>query len=356
MQVLHQRGHHVSLVARLRTDEETQLSALMHLCDHIYTVPHHKDLPDARPLALWRSYWALRQKTRLALREVQPDALLVEMMPTAIAILGLEGKHATLRVHDVDWFLFEQRAAETRGWRRVGARLVAWALRQVEPWVMRRYALVSTVSYGDARLLAPLKLPLITLPLEPGAKPEQGRDTSQPSTPAVLFVGAMDRAYNQEGVLWFMARVWPRVRSAVPEATFYVVGNAPPPELMALNGQDGVRVTGFVHDLAAWYARATVFVAPMRVAGGMLQKVLDALALGVPTVATSVSNHGIQATPGEHLLLADDAAAFAEAVITLLRDPQRAQALGEAARHFVAQRFNLEQAVAAWESRMGGMS
>lgn len=353
MVTLRKRGHRLSLVARLRAGEETQLSALTDLCEHVYTVPHHKDLPGARPLALLRSYLALRRTTHRALRDLHPDQLLVETMQTAVAIVGLEGRRAaTLRLHDVDWYLYEQRAGEARGWTRWRARVLAYLLRRFEPFILRRYAVVATVTHADMPLLAPLKLPkLITLPLEPGLQPALQR-VGNHAEPYVLFVGAMDRAYNQEAVHWFLEQVWPRVRAAVPEARFCVVGNAPPPALQAFNGRDGVLVTGFVPDLTAWYARASVFVAPLRVAGGMLQKVLDALAMGLPVVATTVSNHGIAATPGEHLELADTPDSFAEKVIALLHDPVRAEALGRAAQRFVATHFDLERAVAEWEQWM----
>lgn len=350
---LRRRGHRVSLVARLHTGEETQLSALTALCDHVYTVPHHKDLSGARLLALARSYGALRQTAQRALRELRPDMLWVEMMQTAVVLLGLEGRRATLRVQDVNWFLFAQQAAEAQGWPRLRARGVSALLRLFEPWVMRRYACVATVSYGDAALLAPLKLPVITLPLEPSVFPQPTQRHRSLDGPCVLFVGAMDRSYNQEAVEWFLAQVWPRVRSAVPDAKFCIVGHAPPASLQARNGQDGVMVTGFVPDLAVWYARASVVVAPLRVAGGMLQKVLDAMAWGLPVVATSVSNHGIGATPAEHIELADTPEVFAAKVITLLRDPIRAEAMGRAAQAYVRERFDLAQAVITWERRMG---
>ncbi len=351
MQHLHQRGYRLSLVARLNTGEETQLSALTELCEHVYMVPHHRSLEGPRPLALIHSYLALRRKAREALRLLRPEGVLVPTMQTAVAILGLEGRRATLYPQDVDWFLFEQRAQESRGWRRWAARLIAWGLRHIEPWIMRRYAIVATVSRGDARLLEPLHLPvLLTLPIEPGIQPGQDRVRPYADTPHVLFVGAMDRAYNQEAVRWFLDFVWPRVRAAIPEATFVVVGHAPPPELLARNGQDGVRVTGFVPDLRPWYAHASVFVAPLRVSGGLLQKLLDALAMGLPVVATSVSNHGLGATPGEHLELADTPEVFAEKVIALIQDPARAAALGRAGQVYVQEHFRLAPALDTWEA------
>ncbi len=164
----------------------------------------------------------------------------------------------------------------------------------------------------------------------------------------------MDRAHNLAGVIWFLDRVWPRIRKAAPAARFFIVGGRPPAELRA-RADDQCIVTGFVDDLASWYRAATVFVSPMLVAGGLLQKVVDAMAFGVPVVATSVCNHGIGATPGEHLLTADTAEDFAAAVLTLLHDPEAQVRLGSAGRHFIQTRYDTEAAIAEWEAMLQGM-
>jgi glycosyltransferase involved in cell wall biosynthesis len=159
----------------------------------------------------------------------------------------------------------------------------------------------------------------------------------------------MYRAVNVEAVEWFVERVWPQIRAEIPSAHFTVVGYRPPAEIEALDREADITVTGFVDDLAPWYRSADVFVSPMLVAGGLLQKVLDALATGVPIVATSVSNHGVGATPGEHLLTADDPANFAASVVRLLRHPEERRALGRAGQQFAEATYDLEAAIKRWE-------
>lgn len=158
----------------------------------------------------------------------------------------------------------------------------------------------------------------------------------------------MSRDHNREGVVWFLDEIWPRIADTVPEARFYIVGGHPPAALRARADGKRVIITGFVDDLAPWYAAATVFVSPLLVAGGLLQKVLDAMAMGVPVVATSVCNHGVGALPGEHLITADEPEAFAAAVISLLRDPERRQAMGSAGQTFVRENYDLAPAVDRW--------
>jgi glycosyltransferase involved in cell wall biosynthesis len=286
-----------------------------------------------------------------ALRETEPDLLHVEFAQTAAVLLGVSHERTSFRAHDVNWFLMEQQAERLEGLARLRSRALAGIFRRVEPWLYTRFDLVAAISEGDRRLLAPRCAPqtVLLLPLSPNLRPHPDLAPAVPPGPNVLFVGAMSRGFNVQGVRWFLERVWPRVRAEVPAATFYVVGSSPPEAIRAYDGDEGVVVTGFVDDLAPWYRSAAVFVSPILVAGGLLQKVLDAMGMGVPVVATSVSNHGLAATPGRHLRIADESEGFATSVIELLRDGEARERLGAAARDFVAEHYDPERAMDRWE-------
>ena len=348
---LHRRGHQVSLVARLRREEEPLVPETRDLCEDLFTVPHHRALSGPLPLTLLLSYLRLRRATVRALRTVRPDLLFVEFAQTATVLLGLRRPFAALRPHDVNWFLMEQRLPRLSGPRRWLVAALARFFRWFEPWLCQRYDQILAISMGDQRLLAPrcAPQPVRLLPLAPGLPADLDVEPALVPRPNVLFVGAMYRAVNVEAVEWFVERVWPQIRAEIPSAHFTVVGYRPPPKIEALDREADITVTGFVDDLAPWYRSADVFVSPMLVAGGLLQKVLDALATGVPIVATSVSNHGIGATPGEHLLTADDPANFAAAVVRLLRHPEERRALGRAGQQFAEATYDLEAAIKRWE-------
>jgi glycosyltransferase involved in cell wall biosynthesis len=102
--------------------------------------------------------------------------------------------------------------------------------------------------------------------------------------------------------------------------------------------------------LEPYYARATLFVSPMRVGGGILLKNIDAMAAGCPVVTTSIGNEGVGATPGRDLVTADDPDAFARAVVRLLRDEDERRRLTEHGRQFVETRFSLDVTVKGLES------
>ena len=154
----------------------------------------------------------------------------------------------------------------------------------------------------------------------------------------VIFTGTMNEATDIEAALWFAAKVMPRLRAQAVPARFAVVGPSPTPAVRRLARQPDILVSGAVADLRPWLRYAAVAVAPLRHARALQGRVLDGMAMALPVVATPVATNGIDAVPGDHLLLADDAAGFAEAVLELVRAPQRARELGAAARRRVVER------------------
>lgn len=177
-----------------------------------------------------------------------------------------------------------------------------------------------------------------------------------PDSKRVLFVGAMGRSLNIEAVRCFHQQTWPRVVSEEPEAELWIVGSDPPPAICQLaESDDRVIVSGYVSDLAPVYASASVFIAPLPVGGGVVTKILDALAMSRAVVATSVANEGIGAADGRDLLLADEPAAFADVVVDLLRDPARRSELGRNGRRFVEQHFSWESIIERLEMIYDGL-
>ena len=159
-------------------------------------------------------------------------------------------------------------------------------------------------------------------------------------TPNLVFTGAMDYHANVDGVLWFCREIWPVLKGQFPELRFTIVGGKPTPAVLALAKLDGVAVTGFVDDVRPYYRDADVCVIPLRLARGVQNKVLEALAMGKSAVATAKANAGIQAEDGTHLRLADSPRDFAAAVVALLHDRGERERLGGNARCFVTQHYD----------------
>jgi glycosyltransferase involved in cell wall biosynthesis len=235
------------------------------------------------------------------------------------------------------------------------ARLGAWlywrAIGGLQRRICRKFDRILTMSEHDRRTLRATDpgLSVGVLPLPIGIDPARTVTTTREEA-GLLFVGAMHRDANVDAVRHFCRDILPRIRAEVSVVTFTIAGGAPAPEVRRLSEeQPGIRVTGFVDALEPYYGAATVFVAPLRIAGGIAGKTLDALAAGCAVVTTTLGNDGLGATPGTHLLVADTPTEFASAVVRLLRDPAGRRALGEAARRFAAERHALAVSAAVLE-------
>ena len=166
----------------------------------------------------------------------------------------------------------------------------------------------------------------------------------------VVFTGAMDYWPNIDAVQWFAAEVFPQLLAASPQARFYIVGARPTPAVLALGQQAGVVVTGTVPDVRPYIAHAEVAVAPLRVARGIQNKVLEAMAMGRPVIVSAQALEGIDAVAGVDLLLADDAPAFVAAVQAQLTNPDRA--VGAAARANVQRQYSWPSKLARIEEML----
>lgn len=158
----------------------------------------------------------------------------------------------------------------------------------------------------------------------------------------IIFSGSMLYQPNVQAVLWFYRNCWPAIRNARPEVEWQIVGRDPVPEILVLNGRDGIEVTGTVPDVGEYIRKAAVCINPMLAAGGMQNKLIEYMASAKAIVATTVANEGILAPEGEALVIADGAEAFTKAVLELLDDLAAAQSLGGRARKFVLEHWTWE--------------
>jgi sugar transferase (PEP-CTERM/EpsH1 system associated) len=205
---------------------------------------------------------------------------------------------------------------------REGRKLAAWEAR-----VARDFDATLLVSADEAALLqqrAPQARHKIGA-FENGVDAEYFSPTRDYPNPypaganTIVFTGAMDYWPNIDAVNWFAERIFPAVRAAVPDARFVVVGSRPTEAVLALARQPGVQVTGNVPDVRPYLAHAACAVAPLRIARGVQNKVLEAMAMARPIVVTAQAAEGIRAEAGRDFVLASGAAEFAQAVAAQLQ-------------------------------------
>jgi glycosyltransferase involved in cell wall biosynthesis len=287
---------------------------------------------------------ALRGGPQLAALLATADLVEIQWTEMAVAAPLVKRLHPRLPVvcvaHDVVSQALARKAANERGVRATAHALAAARARRVEPRLLSACDLVQVFSAKDATLLRGLGVTSTIEVIEP--------DLTRPSPPSlrshepvVLFVGAMDRRENYEAAEEFVEHAWPEVVARVPRARLLVVGTSPPAGLRRLASAT-VDITGAVDDLDEWYRRAAVFIAPLRLGAGVKFKVPQAMLYGLPVVATTVAAEGVveQAGPGAFGAVDDDLGRLADATVTLLTDPVRADAVGETARRWAESAFD----------------
>lgn len=278
---------------------------------------------------------ALRNRLAARLAESSYDLVYASSSPMAQYARGL-GVPVVMDFVDVDsdkWAQYSRHSRPPLSWlyRMEGRRLQA-----AESAIARWASLCLLATSAEETLLRSFAPWAKTAVIPNGIDLEYFRPAeSRATAPGVIFTGAMDYMPNVDAVRYFCDEILPRVRREVPDTRFYIVGLNPTAEVRALADGANVIVTGTVPDVRPYYERASVCVAPLRIGRGVQNKVLQAMALGMPVVASSVAQRGLLAEPGRHLHVEDDPTAFASLVVRLLGSPEERLAMGRRARAFV---------------------
>jgi len=262
-------------------------------------------------------------------------------------------------------------ARNPRRWAGASYSFIQWQkLRRYEADVCRRAHRVLAVSQTDAEALRQI-VPELSIAVIPNGidtdryqsrPPDETHGPQASPTPTLVFTGKMDFRPNVDAVSWFAKAIWPHIRAEVPDARFLAVGQRPHPSLDRLCADPSITLTGWVEEIQPYIDNATVYVAPLRMGSGTRLKLLQAMASGKAIVSTRTGAEGLAgAVPGypaalpkelcpisgtatgdQELILVndDDPIGFANAVVRLLRDPERRAVLGAAARSFVKTHYD----------------
>lgn len=283
-------------------------------------------------IAKYRSA-ALTAEIRRLVREESVDVVVCDFLAPSLNVPADLGCRTVLFQHNVEAMIWQRHAEVARNpvarayfgeqWRR---------MRRFEAAECRRFDRVITVSPQDAAAIRDAYGVADAVDVPTGVDTEFFRPSGAvaPSPSGMVFTGSMDWLPNEDGIRWFAEEVLPRIRAAEPAATLTVVGRHPPAAVRQLAERDaGVVVTGTVPDVRPYVEAAALFVVPLRIGGGTRLKIFEAMAMERPVVSTTVGAEGLPVTEGQDILLADDADAFAAAVVRLLRDPGLRRAVGQ---------------------------
>lgn len=317
-----------------------------HVAEHMETICRKVVLVDGKPEQNGR----LRARSLLSLRSFQYhahytrhfqrvvdealggeryDCIVTEMAQMAYFSSAQPGALHILDMQNIEHELLLRRASvEPNPLKRLALWLEGRKFRREELALCKKYALIFTPSARERDLLSrlPGMPPVRSLPnsIDPDFFALR---TQQPAANEIAFIGTTHVDANRDGLLYFMAEIFPLIERAVPDVQLKIVGGSPPPEIRAFGERPNVEVTGYVKDVRDYMARAKALVVPLRSGGGTRLKILEGLSYGVPTVSTSIGAEGLGLVDGQHILLGDQPQVFADQVVRVLTDRELQQRL-----------------------------
>jgi glycosyltransferase involved in cell wall biosynthesis len=379
------QGHQLTLASFVRPEEEKFVPVLQELCQSVYTIPIKRSgLADlrywlrshfsGRPFLIERDDLAgMHTIVKRIVETEKVDAIHADQLSMTIYGLpyssheiqaedsaGLARPALIFDAHNAVWTIVKRMQENTRWYLKPILSLEARRVKRYEGRVVREFDYTLAVTEPDR------------LALQEAVKSAgNGRDNCEPhycvvpiavdthqlqpvsrqtDSLNIMTMGTLHYPPNADGVRWFAKDVFPLVRQRVPQATLTIVGKNPPPDFLQLQEQHPgeITVTGYVPDLTPYMEKAAIMVVAVRAGGGMRVRILEAFARGMPVVTTTVGLEGIDARPGEEVLVADSPADFADAVTRLLRDQDLQAELGVKGRYLAEQRYD-------WQVVLGKM-
>lgn len=283
----------------------------------------------------------MRDRVRTMIRTDSFDLVHVQYLRMAPAAESVPDIPKVLDLIDAQSLIMARRASQERGPMAGIAGLEAGRVQRYEQTLTRRYDRLIVSSSLDKQAIGDYQnVHVVRNGVDPDRFPFV-QDGREPHT--IVFSGRMGYFPNVDAAVFLATQIFPLVRRQVPDARLLLVGADPPSGVRRLDQLPGVTVTGFVPRIQEYLARATVAVAPMRAGSGIQNKVLEAMASGVPVVATTTGLAGMEAETGIHLLVSDEPRGFAEAVIRFLKDTRLARDLARNARALVQERYSWER-------------
>lgn len=354
----HLRRHHLTLLAFGAKSSFGGLD-LTEIFDDVQIVSRGRPLPTLRgwtevvvsgsvPWRLGRviapSVSAFRERLRQMIATIDPDVVHVRRLSMAGFVGDLGARPKLLEIVDSNLL------ATTRMPHGIRRSLRLTLARRIERRALPAFDIVTTVSTADA---------YASQSNAPSARVEvveNGVDHRyfaplfrEPDDGSIIFVGNLAYEPNARAVRWFVGDILPLVRHARPNVTFRVVGRQPGSDLAILLRDAKVETAFDVPDVRPLLGRASVVVCPMTSGSGIKNKVLEAMAMARAVVATTMAVEALDATDGQELLIADDPASFAAAVVRLIGDVDERTRLGSAGRALIVRRYSWERAAGRYD-------
>lgn len=363
------RRHRVTVLTTHRPGEDPErLREQLPWCERVDSFPHaapkwHSPRFPATLLRSWFSslpvdLWkcrvsALRNEVDRIVATQAVDLCVADFISAVPNVPFTGAVPVVFFAHNVEHMIWKRLSRNTdSAWRRVLLEIEWQKMRRCEIQACRRASLTVAVSAPDRDLLAAdtpdANICVVPTGVDIGYFTPH-RDTEIPNH--LVYTGSMDWYPNEDAIFYFIDAILPMIRHQVPGTTLTVAGRNPSQRLRHAAVKAGVEITGTVDDVRPPMAQAAVYVVPLRIGGGTRLKIFEALAMGKAVVSTTVGAEGLPITPSMHFLQADEPAAFAAAVVSLLRDPAHRRALGMAGRQLVEEHYSWKKIAMEFEAR-----
>ena len=286
-----------------------------------------------------------------AVEKIRPDVLHLEGGGLAPLLRrASRGVPAVLSIHDSRALRYQEFAAFAGGRRkRIRLKLLSVLARQQERRWFGYADRVVVTSPFDANALSGAVSSQRIASIPYGIDLEYYAFRPAPEAGRIVFTGNMSWPPNEDAAERFARDIMPAIRRRILDASFWIVGADPSARVQSLANIPGVHVTGTVDDIRPWFWSAAVYASPLRFGLGVKNKILEAMAAGSPIVATSRSLTGTPLIDGQHAIIADDDAKFAESIIKLLDEPGLRDSLSREARRKVEAEYSWTSITSAFE-------
>lgn len=348
--------HNLYLVSRIEENERVYVGEVEQLCKQVWLTPSY--FPGKRSLLnifiIACSYLRLAITANRVIKAGKFDIVQVENIETGFFIRVFSGSKFFINAHDVISKTYKRFYDRSSGFRRRLADFFLWkSAAAVQKYVIGKFDMTFALSEADMKSLLEVdgELKIGVVPIAAGLDMDVNAGTYDDEIEPLnlLYLAAMHREANVKAVFYFYDEILPLIRKELPGVKWYIVGNRPPERVKKLSDGSNIIVTGFVEDTQEYYRRASVFVSPIVIGGGIIVKNLNAMAIGRPVVTTSYGNEGIRAETGRDIFIADSADDFAKHVIDLLKDRELWGRISKNGREFALENFELSAIIGTLE-------
>lgn len=360
--------HQITLVSFQNTTEDIQkVHALRNFCTDVKTIPRSDvnrtinkygllflNLFSYYPYNIQKQY--SRKMERVIANwtnEGKFDLLHCDSLQVSRNALSLNSLPKILTEHNLESVIFRRYCEkETNLIKKLYIYLQWLKLRRYEEMACKSFDYCVACSEHDKKILSDMVDSQKIHVIPNGVDTEYFRPTNHhlslrtysPQPNSLIFTGSMDWLPNEDAMVYFTSCIFPLIKKKIPKVMLSIVGRNPTKKLKGLTKEDrSIEVTGRVDDVRPYIARSSVYVVPLRIGSGTRLKILEAMAMGKPVISTTIGCEGIEATPGENIMVADDPKDFAEKTVELLRDSELRQKIGRAGRLLVEERYDWQR-------------